>query len=53
MAASSMSEKVAKRSKTCLSIEKKVEILDQIGRKSYKILLEEYGIGISTVADIK
>ena len=44
---------MAKRSKTCLSIEKKVEILDQIGRKSYKILSEEYGIGISTVADIK
>ena len=51
MAASSTSEKVW--SKTCLSIEKKVEILDQIGRKSYKILSEEYGIGISTVADIK
>ena len=53
MAASSTSEKVAKLSKTCLSIEKKVEILDQIGCKSYKILSEEYGIGISTVADIK
>ena len=30
-----------------------MEILDQIGLKSYKILSEEYGIGISTVADIK
>ena len=30
-----------------------MEILDQISRKRYKILSEEYGIGISTVADIK
>ena len=30
-----------------------MEILDQIGCKCFKILSEEYGIGISTVADIK
>ena len=29
----------------------KVEILDQIGKKSYKLLSEQYGVGISTVSD--
>ena len=31
----------------------KKEILDQIGSKSYKVLKEEYGVGISTISDIK
>ena len=42
-----------KRTHTSLSIEKKVEILDKIGKKSYKVLSEEYGVGISTISDIK
>ena len=31
-------------------IEQKVEILDKIGGKSYKLLSEEYGVGISTIS---
>lgn len=30
-----------------------MRILDQIGSKSYKVLAEEYGVGISTISDIK
>ena len=36
-----------------MSVQQKVEILDKIGEKSYKVLSEEYGVGISTIADIK
>ena len=46
-------QKNPKRAHTSLSIEQKVEILDKIGKKSYKLLSEEYGVGISTIADIK
>lgn len=28
----------------CLTVEEKVDILDQIGKKSYKILSEEYRV---------
>lgn len=41
-----------KRAHTTLPIETKVEILGQIG-KSYKHLSLEYGVGISTISDIK
>ena len=30
-----------------------VKILDQIERKSYKLLSEEFEVGISTISDIK
>ena len=36
-----------------LTIHQKLEILDQIGKKSYKVLSEEYGVGVSTISDIK
>ena len=36
-----------------LTINQMIEILDQIGRKSYKILSENYGVGVSTISDIK
>ncbi len=45
--------KSTKRAHKTLTIEEKVKILDQIGKKSYKVLSEEYGIGISTISDIK
>ena len=40
-----------KRAHKSLTIEEKVEILDQIGKKRYKLLSEEYGIGISTTSN--
>ena len=43
----------AKRAHRSLTIDQKVEILDQIGMKSHKILLEKYGVGVSTISDIK
>ena len=43
-----------KRAHVSLTIEQKVEILDLIEKKtSYKLLSEKYGIGISTISDIK
>ena len=36
-----------------LTIDQKLELLDQIGKKSYTVLCEEYGIGHSTISDIK
>ena len=44
---------VTKRAHKSLSIADKVKILDKIGEKSYKLLAEEYGVGISTISDIK
>jgi hypothetical protein len=35
-------QKEPKRAHKSLSIEQKVEILDKIGKKSYKLLSEEY-----------
>ena len=35
--------KAKKRACTSLSIEEKVEILDQLGKKSYKSLSDKYG----------
>ena len=35
------------------TIDQKLELLDQIGKKSYTVLCEEYGIGRSTISDIK
>ena len=45
--------KTTKRPHKTLSIEKKLEILDQVGKKSYAILSEEYGIGRSTIANLR
>ena len=43
----------SKRAHRSLSIADKVKILNQIGQKSYKLLSEEFGVGISTISDIK
>ena len=42
-----------KRPHKTLTIDEKVEILDQIGKKSYTVISEEYGIGRATITDIK
>ena len=36
-----------------LTIDQKLEILDQISSRSYTVLCKEYGIGRSTITDIK
>ena len=36
-----------------ITIDQKIKILDKIGKKSYTLLCEEYGIGRSTITDIK
>ena len=53
MADQASGQKKPKRAHKSLSIEQKVEILDKIGKKSYKLLSEEYGVGTSTISDIK
>ena len=42
-----------KRAHKTLTIHQKLEILDQIGKKRYKVLSEDYGVGVSTISDIK
>ena len=42
-----------KRLHKTLTIEQKVELLDKIGKVSYTILCEEYGVGHSTITDLK
>ena len=44
---------VVKRAHKTFTIDQKLELLDQIGKKSYTVLCEEYGIGRSTISDIK
>ncbi len=41
------SSKLPKRPHKSVTIETKLEILGKIGKKSYKLLSEEYGIGLS------
>ena len=41
--------KPPKRAHKSFTIDQKIEILNQICRKSYKVLKDEYGIGISTI----
>ena len=36
-----------------LTFDQKLELLDQIGKTSYSMLGEKYGIGRSTITDIK
>ena len=43
----------AKRSHKTLTVIQKLKLLDQIRKKSYTVLCDEYGIGRSTVTDIK
>ena len=43
----------AKRSHKTLTVIQKLKLLDQIRTKSYTVLCDEYGIGRSTVTDIK
>ena len=43
----------AKRSHKTLTIDQKIELLDKIGKVSYTILCQQYGIGRSTISDIK
>ena len=38
---------------TLIIIDEKIEIIDQLGTKSYTLLAEQYGIGRSTISDIK
>ena len=42
----------AKRAHKTLTVDQKLKLLDQI-KKSYTVLCEEYGIGRSTITDIK
>ncbi len=42
-----------KRAHKTLTIDEKVEILKDIGKKSYQVLADKYGVGVSTIADIK
>ena len=42
-----------KRAHKTLTIDQKLELLDQIRKKSYTVLCEEYGIGCSTIDNIK
>ena len=44
--------KSKKRPQKTLTIDEKLEILDQIGKKSYTVISEEYGIGRATITDI-
>lgn len=47
-------EKVAKRKKVVLTIEEKLEIIESLkSGTSYAVISERYGIGRSTVANIK
>ena len=45
--------KKMKRPHKTLSIHQKLEILDQVGKKSYALLSEEYGIGRSTITSLR
>ena len=44
---------VVKRAHKMLTIDQKLELLNQIGNKSYTVLCKEYGIGRSTISGIK
>ena len=43
----------AKRAHKALTVDQKLKLLDQIGKKSYTELCKEYGIWQSTITDIK
>ena len=50
----SSSEVPVKRRKVVLTIEKKLEVLDLLQKKtSYTVIAEKYGIGRATITDIK
>ena len=55
MASNSSLTRIAttKRAHKTLTIEQKVELLDKVGHTSYTVLCEEYGIGCSTITDIR
>ena len=42
-----------KRAHKMLTIDQKLELLDQIGKKLYTVLCKQHGIGRFTIADIK
>ena len=42
-----------KRAHKTLTTDQKLELLDHIGKTSYTVLCEKYGIGRSTITDIK
>ena len=48
-----MASAAVKRGHKTLTIEQKLELLDKIGKKTYTVLCEEYGIGRSTISGIK
>ena len=45
--------RVVKRAHKTLTIDQKLELLNQIGKKSYTVLCDEYGFGRSIISDIK
>ena len=49
----SAGSKRQKRAHKTLTIDKKLEVLAQIGKKSYTSLCEMYGVGRSTIGDLK
>ena len=49
----STSARKPKQAYKMLTIDQKLEILDQISTRSYNVLCKEYGIGRSTISDIK
>ena len=49
----SAGSKRQKRAHNTLTIDKKLELLAQIGKKSYTALCETYGVGRSTISDFK
>ena len=44
---------MSKRAHKTLTIDQKIEVLDQLPTKSYTIICKEFGIGRSTITDIK
>ena len=46
-------KETAKPKLTSLTVDQKLEILDQIGKKSYIVLCEEYGVCLATISNIR
>ena len=46
-------KETAKPKLTSLTVDQKLEILDQIGKKSYTVLCEEYGVCRATISNIR
>ena len=46
-------KETAKPKLTSLTVDQKLEILDQIGKKFYTVLCEEYGVCRATISNIR